>query len=841
MYCSECGKELKPKVMFCPNCGVRIEPEKWMEDLVIRAQHNDISAWEEIYKMTSQKAYAVAFQIVKNKYEAQDMLQDTYVAAIKNIRSLKDPAKIAAWINRITANQCKNWLKKKKRIVLSDNPGEEDSVGFEDRQENEYVEFMPEESVDYAETKRLMQEILDKLSDEQRLCVLMYYYDEMSVGEIAETLECSAGTIKSRLNYARKYIKAEVEALEKKGTKLYNITPIPFIIWMLRSEEMSHMADASEAKVWDALRIVMEAVTAGATGAAGSSAAMSGVTETAAQTSTGVATTAAGHTVSRAAAGAGLKHVVVRITVGIVAAASLAAGGSVVYLRTHPVVAVKDSRPKPTKEELQDLRDKIDYAYLESLCSYLPEYDSAKDIPEKELNQIYEDAFVYCFEANYDEQYHTGDDQHAATYSFINREIIPSEQIVDEKDQTVTFKASALDMFDQMTGITTNPKSVKSDLVKYDGKEYKGTFKAPKDNNCITHVIYREIDEKDGYVQVFVEKKDTDPETSEVTVTKETVTIVLSDNEQGYRIKSIKEGYSDKVDKVQSIAESLNEDSDDVMLIVSAIGDFSEESEDVSEAMDRLAFRVARAYGEEIASNVEEYGYATQMNVARTVMDKYFELAGIESDYYENGVNSDTVSTIGDTYQVYTGYLRIDANANIFLRTEVDPDKGEVYLYYVGYHHEPGEEYDNFRKGTVTLIPDDNDYGYKIKNIVATAWNDEYAQEMYEMKQTVVEDILRMDAHGIIEGGEDATKQENAFYEDVMQSVLSRAEDKYPTERLTIERNQAQAEKQMNEEAAEIAEQYGMTAEDEISGLMSKRIFYLVGNLLMDDHIEALE
>ena len=101
-------------------------------------------------------------------------------------------------------------------------------------------------------------------------------------------------------------------------------------------------------------------------------------------------------------------------------------------------------------------------------------------------------------------------------------------------------------MFDQMTGITTDPKSVKSDLVKYDGKEYKGTFKEPKDNNCITHVIYREIDEKDGSVQVFVEKKGTDPETSEVTVTKETVTIVFSDNEQGYRIKSIKEGYSDR-------------------------------------------------------------------------------------------------------------------------------------------------------------------------------------------------------------------------------------------------------------------------------------------------------
>ena len=112
LYCSECGKELKPKVMFCPNCGVRIEPKKWMEDLVIRAQHNDISAWEEIYKMTSQKAYAVAFQIVKNEQEAQDMLQDTYVSAIKNIGSLQDPAKLSAWFNRITAYQCKNWLKK---------------------------------------------------------------------------------------------------------------------------------------------------------------------------------------------------------------------------------------------------------------------------------------------------------------------------------------------------------------------------------------------------------------------------------------------------------------------------------------------------------------------------------------------------------------------------------------------------------------------------------------------------------------------------------------------------------------------------------------------------------
>lgn len=61
MYCSKCGSELTRKVEYCTNCGAEIESDEWLEDMVLRAQHNDISAWEEIYKMTSQKAYAVAF------------------------------------------------------------------------------------------------------------------------------------------------------------------------------------------------------------------------------------------------------------------------------------------------------------------------------------------------------------------------------------------------------------------------------------------------------------------------------------------------------------------------------------------------------------------------------------------------------------------------------------------------------------------------------------------------------------------------------------------------------------------------------------------------------------
>lgn len=86
---------------------------------------------------------------------------------------------------------------------------------------------VPDAVLDNKETQRLMMELIDALPPEQRMSVLFYYYDEMSVKEIAQAMETTEGTVKSRLNYARKSIKAVVEDLEKRGTKLYSIAPLP--------------------------------------------------------------------------------------------------------------------------------------------------------------------------------------------------------------------------------------------------------------------------------------------------------------------------------------------------------------------------------------------------------------------------------------------------------------------------------------------------------------------------------------------------------------------------------------------------------------------------------------
>lgn len=93
---------------------------------------------------------------------------------------------------------------------------------------------MPQDILESKEKQRMILDILDSLPEEQKEVIYLRYYNGLSVKQIAEKLDVSDGTVKSRLNYGRKKIQAEVESLEKKGTKLYGITGLPLILLLLR-------------------------------------------------------------------------------------------------------------------------------------------------------------------------------------------------------------------------------------------------------------------------------------------------------------------------------------------------------------------------------------------------------------------------------------------------------------------------------------------------------------------------------------------------------------------------------------------------------------------------------
>ena len=202
------------------------------QEIIKKAQQGDSDAFTRIYNETIKTAYYVAKRILLDEQAVEDVLQESYIAVYEHLGDYK-AGNFQGWVDTIVANRSKNYLRKKNPILFSQMETE-DNINIEF--EEEKIEFRPDEKVDYDETKRLVMEIVDGLSDEQRLAVILFYFEQRSVKEIAEICECSENTVKSRLNYARKKIKEDVLELEKKGIKLYSISVFPFLYWMFREE-----------------------------------------------------------------------------------------------------------------------------------------------------------------------------------------------------------------------------------------------------------------------------------------------------------------------------------------------------------------------------------------------------------------------------------------------------------------------------------------------------------------------------------------------------------------------------------------------------------------------------
>ncbi|MBQ6814069.1 MAG: sigma-70 family RNA polymerase sigma factor [Lachnospiraceae bacterium] len=293
------------------------------ENLIKKAQTGDKEAFAEIYNDTIKTAYYVAKRILLDDDATEDVLQESYIAVFKNLGDYKT-GNFQGWVDTIVANRAKNYLRKKNPIFFSEMETEDNPVvEFEE----EKIEFKPDEKIDYDETKRLVLDIVDGLPADQRLSIILFYYEEKSVKEISEICQCSENTIKSRLNYARKKIKEDVLALEKKGTKLYSIPAIPFLVWMLSEE-------AKACAVPEGAAAILAGVE-GVTGSVSATAATEVGKEAAKEVAKAVAEEAAKET-AKATVGAAIKTAAVKagMTVGTkiaiaATAATLAVGGTV--------------------------------------------------------------------------------------------------------------------------------------------------------------------------------------------------------------------------------------------------------------------------------------------------------------------------------------------------------------------------------------------------------------------------------------------------------------------------------------------------------------------------------
>lgn len=319
-YCEKCGVSLNGYGSFCPRCGARISIP--LAELVKAAQAGDQEAFGNLYEQTYRDKYYVALKYMKNEAEAEDVLQDAYVKAYSQLGSLQDPESFPSWLSMIVANTAKSALRKVRPVLFTDITPLSDEGEEEPLPEAEEVRsaFCPEENMLEKDRKVLVGELLGSLTEEQRICVMMFYLEELKVKEIADSLEINENTVKSRLFQARKALKEKAEAMKKRGY-VFSIAPLNVLIRLLLAEKAQTAAAIS----------ALSLAAVGSTAGAAASATAETVSAASAASGTAVVSGAAasGAAGSSAAAGAAGFFGSIGMKIAAVALGTVLAGGAV--------------------------------------------------------------------------------------------------------------------------------------------------------------------------------------------------------------------------------------------------------------------------------------------------------------------------------------------------------------------------------------------------------------------------------------------------------------------------------------------------------------------------------
>lgn len=171
-----------------------------MDDLVL-AQNGDEQAFERLINMMKFKLYKTAMSILKNDNDTCDALQETLISAYANLKNLNDIKQFSSWIIRILINKCYDILRKNKKISYINQKLQIEDVGFYERYKIESE----------------LESILVKIDEDLKIVVVLYYYDDLSIMEIANILNIPEGTVKSRLSRARKKLCLILKRKEEKS------------------------------------------------------------------------------------------------------------------------------------------------------------------------------------------------------------------------------------------------------------------------------------------------------------------------------------------------------------------------------------------------------------------------------------------------------------------------------------------------------------------------------------------------------------------------------------------------------------------------------------------------
>lgn len=171
--------------------------------LIKRFIDGEEDTFNELVRRHKEKVRNIVYLTLNDRDAVDDISQDVFITVYRSLKSFRFESQFTTWLYRITVNKCKDHLRRKsiRRIVLP----------FRDNQEDPGYEISP----DSTNTKEIVRNAISRLPDKMRIPLVLKDIEGFSYQEIAETMQCEIGTVKSRIFRAREGLKKILQPLEK--------------------------------------------------------------------------------------------------------------------------------------------------------------------------------------------------------------------------------------------------------------------------------------------------------------------------------------------------------------------------------------------------------------------------------------------------------------------------------------------------------------------------------------------------------------------------------------------------------------------------------------------------
>ncbi|MFY9175580.1 MAG: sigma-70 family RNA polymerase sigma factor [Peptococcia bacterium] len=180
------------------------------EELVLKSKNGDIDAFEELVCRYERKIYTIAYRLIGNRDDANDLAQEAFLKAFQGIKNFRGEASFQTWLCRITTNVCRDEIRRRSRKPVDRL---DENIVLEEGEVAKQVATQdpgPAELYEQKELSEQIQQLIDTLAPDFRMALVLRDIEGYSYEEISQYMECSLGTVKSRINRARNYLKEKL-------------------------------------------------------------------------------------------------------------------------------------------------------------------------------------------------------------------------------------------------------------------------------------------------------------------------------------------------------------------------------------------------------------------------------------------------------------------------------------------------------------------------------------------------------------------------------------------------------------------------------------------------------